>query len=121
VAACGPYLEPGYRPSEFGRDNVLVIHPVSQTEPAAIEAALPVPADRKKLVIDVASHPEGDFVLKVYINGQLVKEERIATKGTWKTVEVDVAAQAGKTINVRVENCANNWFNEMAYFPRRQC
>lgn len=116
VAACGLYLEPGYRPSEFGRDNVLVLHPVSQTEPAALEASLLVPADCKTLVINVASHPEGDYVLKVYINGQSVKEERIATKGTWKSVEIDVAAHAGKTINVRIENWANNWFYEAAYF-----
>ncbi|HOZ47227.1 MAG TPA: ADP-ribosylglycohydrolase family protein [Candidatus Hydrogenedentes bacterium] len=116
VMACGIDMEPGLRPEEFGRPSVLVIHPVSETEPGAIEATLDFPQDAKRLVVDVASDREGDFVLRVLIDGAAVSEELVDTKGAWKSVAVDVTPFAGRKATVRLLNCANGWSWEAAYF-----
>jgi len=116
VLACGHDMEPGLRAEQFGRENVLVLHPVSQDAPAAIEGALGVPTGAKRLAIEVASDPRGDFLLRVFLNDQLAKEKHIDTQGRWTTVEVDLTPHAGKTVTVRVENCANGWRFEAGYF-----
>ena len=117
VVACGPDMDPGVRARQYGRENVLVLHPVSEDKPGAIEAVLEIPAGATTLALEVASHREhdGDYVLKVFVRNELAKEQQIHTKGKWVTVEVDVTPHAGETIPVRVENCANNWFFEAAY------
>lgn len=116
VIACGSDMDPGYRAKEYGRESVLVLHPVSEDEPAAIEAQLAIPKNANVLTLDVASHRgRGDYILRVYLDGNLAEEARIETKGKWRTIEVDVSAFAGKTVTVRVENCANDWAFEAMY------
>ncbi|HQH53775.1 MAG TPA: ADP-ribosylglycohydrolase family protein [Candidatus Hydrogenedentes bacterium] len=115
VVACGHEMEPGIRRGWHGRDSVLVLHPVSKEEPAAIEAVLDVPASAKQLVLLVASDKRGDFVLRVSLNGEPAHESVIDTKGEWREIGVDLAPHAGKTVRARVENAANDWSFEAAY------
>lgn len=114
VAACGFEMDPGVRTGQDGVEKMLVLHPVSPEEPAAIEAALDVPAGAKALVATVASDNRGDFLLRVLVNGQLAHESLIDTKGKWQEVAVDLTPHAGKTVQVRVENAANDWRFEAA-------
>jgi hypothetical protein len=118
VAACGREMDPGFAPERFGRRKVLVIHPVSQDKPAVLTADLEVPPAGRKLQIDVASHPKGNFLLKVFVNNKLVKETPVNTKGKWTIEWVDVADHAGKTVHVRIENHANDWSFEAAYLDK---
>ncbi|HPA03528.1 MAG TPA: hypothetical protein PLB67_03775, partial [Candidatus Hydrogenedentes bacterium] len=112
--ACGFEMDPGVRTRQDGVEKMLVLHPVSPEEPAAIEAALDVPAGAKALVATVASDNRGDFLLRVLVNGQLAHESLIDTKGKWQEVAVDLTPYAGKTVQVRVENAANDWRFEAA-------
>ena len=114
VAACGFEMDPGVRTGQDGVEKMLVLHPVSPEEPAAIEAAIDVPAGAKALVATVASDNRGDFLLRVLVNGQLAHESLIDTKGKWQEVAVDLTPYAGKTVQVRVENAANDWRFEAA-------
>ncbi|MBM3290224.1 MAG: ADP-ribosylglycohydrolase family protein, partial [Candidatus Hydrogenedentes bacterium] len=119
VIACGSEMEPGVRGSSLGRDNVLVLHPVSQTSPAAIAASFRVPAGgRPRLVIDTASDRRGDYVLKVVINNEPKIEQVIDTKGEWTSVTFDLMPFTNKDIDVRIENCANGWAYEAGYFAK---
>lgn len=115
LKSCGHDMEPGLRGEEFGQKNVLVIHPVSQDEPGVLEADLDVPANATQLVLPVASDTRGDFLLRVALDGKIAKEQVIDTKGTWTTVDVDIAAWAGKKLNVRIEDVADEWSFEAAY------
>ncbi|MBN2308002.1 MAG: ADP-ribosylglycohydrolase family protein, partial [Candidatus Hydrogenedentes bacterium] len=116
VTACGPDMDPGVRASQYGRENVLVIHPVDRETPAVIEADLPVPGTgAPTLVMDVASDHRGDFLLKVFVNGECAASTPVATEGTWTTVRVDLGAFAGHSVPVRIENHATDWSFEAAY------
>jgi len=82
-------------------------------------AKLAVPAgDAPKLAMDVASFADGDWVLKVFVNDQLVKEALIMTEGKWRREVIDAGSWAGTTAAVRVEVHANNWHWERAFFGR---
>ncbi|NUM55808.1 MAG: ADP-ribosylglycohydrolase family protein [Candidatus Hydrogenedentes bacterium] len=117
LLSCGRDMQPGVRGSALGRDNVLVLHPVSESEPAAIVASFHVPAGgRPQLMIDTASDRRGDYLLKVSINNEPKIEKIVGTKGEWTTVTFDLMPYTNKDIDVRVENCANGWSYEAAYF-----
>ena len=119
VVACGPHMEPGVRDRQYGRENVLLIHPVDRENPAVIAAALSVPKTRKpRLVIDVAADRRGDFLLKVFLNDGIAHESVVDTKGKWTAVAVDLKPFAGQTVDVRIENHANGWAFEGAYLDR---
>jgi hypothetical protein len=117
IVACGTDMEPGVRDNALGRENVLVLHPVSQSAPAAIVASFHVPAGgRPEIVIDTASDRKGDYLLKVFINNEPKIEQIIDTKGEWTQVKFDLMPYTNKDIDVRIENCADDWSFEAAYF-----
>ena len=117
LIACGTDMEPGLRGRALGRDNVLVLHPVSESTPAAMTASFHVPAGgRPELRIDTASDRKGDYVLKVFINNEPKIEKFIDTKGEWTTVTFDLMPYTNKDIDIRIENAANGWSYEAGYF-----
>ncbi|MCC6795182.1 MAG: ADP-ribosylglycohydrolase family protein [Candidatus Hydrogenedentes bacterium] len=117
LVACGTDMEPGLRGRALGRDNVLVLHPVSESTPAAMTASFHVPAGgRPELRIDTASAKQGDYVLKVFINNEPKIEKIIDTKGEWTTVTFDLMPYTNKDIDIRIENAANGWSYEAGYF-----
>jgi hypothetical protein len=119
VESCGHEMNPGFSPERYGRQKVLVLHPVSEEKAAVIVADLEVPAaGTPKLMIDVASHRKGDFLLKVLVNGSLAKETVVNTKGKWITESIDLSAHAGKTVHIRIENHADDWSFEAAYLDK---
>jgi len=116
VLACGRDMSPGLRSEQFGRKDVFVLHPVSRDAPAVIEARLAVPAEPDpELVVEVASDTRGDFLLRICLDGRLAKETVVDTAGKWQTIRVGLAAFAGKTVTVRLENHADDWSWEAAY------
>lgn len=118
LVACGTEMEPGLHEDALGRKNVLVLHPVSQDQPAVIGARPMVPAGKPQLVVDVASDPGGDFLLKITVNRKDVIEKVIDTKGKWETVTLDLSPYAGRQARIQIQNCANGWSNEAAYLAK---
>lgn len=119
LVACGHDMEPGVESKKYDRANVLCLHPVNEEKPAVIEANLAVPKDGKpKLVIETTSDQRGDYLLKVLVDKKPALEKVIDGHGKWTTVEVDLSAFAGKTVPVQIQNCANGWYFEAAYFAK---
>ncbi|MFA6245161.1 MAG: ADP-ribosylglycohydrolase family protein, partial [Candidatus Hydrogenedentales bacterium] len=119
IIACGHDMDPGLRGNQYGRDNVLVLHPVDQKTPAVLTASYKVPSDGSpKLAVDVASDTKGNFALRILLNGQPMVEKPVDTKGQWTNVTVDLMPYTGKTIDVRLEVCATDWSFEAAYFAK---
>jgi len=116
VLACGHDMDPGIRRKEYGRTNVLVLHPVDREKPAVITADLPVPATgHPQLSVVVTSDRKGDFLLKVFVQDKPVKETVVNGHGEWATITVDMAPYAGKTVPARIEDHATGWEYEAAY------
>ncbi|HEX7859534.1 MAG TPA: PVC-type heme-binding CxxCH protein [Verrucomicrobiae bacterium] len=105
-------------PEFAGRRNVLMTHPFAKDKASAIERAVEVPAGKKTiLTFNVASHDSGDWELRILANNEVIKKQIIDKKGDrWKTVSIDLTPYAGKKINLRLENAANDWNYEYAYW-----
>jgi hypothetical protein len=100
------------------RSSVMMTHPVDQTTPARLEREVDVPSGKKTtLSFWVSCHQQGDFELRVFIDGKETLKEIIGPKGSgWREKKVDLSLHAGKRIAVRLENAPNNWEWEHAYW-----
>lgn len=103
---CGAEDAPKVR-AHFGRQGVLVTHPVDKLEPAALERRVALPAGKPRLLLTVASgddDPTVDWELRVLVDDKPVERRTINTQGKWQEVAVDLTRFAGKTVTLRVEN-----------------
>ncbi|MFM8471625.1 MAG: PVC-type heme-binding CxxCH protein [Limisphaerales bacterium] len=110
---------PAKRVEFAGRPNVLLTHPFSREKPAALECELTVPAGQKTaLKFSVASHEKGDWELRVLADGKPLHKQLIARQGSevWLPVTVDLTPLAGQKVLLRLENAANGWSWEFAYW-----
>ena len=102
-----------------GHKNVLETHPYDDSKPAALEAVLEISAAGAFLDFEVASHERGDWELRVFVQGKLLKRAVVnRKKSMWQTVSVDLSNYAGKNVSVRAENVANGWEWEFGYWSR---
>lgn len=121
VVACGTDMGPGVQQDCHGRKDVLLIHPVSQTEPAIIESTIDVPKKADpKLLLEVGSHEQGNYLLKVIVNGKPLLQQDVDTKGQWTMLTADLAPYAGQKVTLRIENHATGWAYEAAYISTVQ-
>lgn len=107
------------RLTEFaGRRDVLMTHPVDGRVPAALVRPLMLPAGQPaSLRFAVAPHPQGDWELRVKVDGELLHRQDIGHDGPpWKTVTVDLTPYAGRRVVLRLENAASDWSYEFAYW-----
>lgn len=109
---------PARFPSFAGRRNVLMTHPVDQKTPAFIARALVVPRNGRTLLkFAVAAHEQGDWELRIRVEGDLLQKQTITHQGErWKNVQVDLTSFAGRRIALRLENAANDWMYEFGYW-----
>ena len=123
LVATGDAMETGVM-SYLGRQPVLATHPVSRTEPAAIERVLDIPAKKPRLRLTVTSSTENDaadWQLRVLVNGAVIDERVVHTPGKWQDITLDLAPYAGRQVTVRLENRAGgakDWAWEAAYWAR---
>ena len=109
-------------PSKFpefaGRRNVLMTHPVDSKTPAAIVRAVNLPREVKSvLTFSVAAHEQGDWELRVLVEGEVLRREKVTHDGPrWRDVRVDLSSYAGRRVVVRLENAANDWKWEFGYW-----
>lgn len=105
----------------LGRPVVVRTHPVSREQPCVLTRSVDLPADcRATLVIDASHDPQGDWTLIVRVNGQVVHESVIGAEGApnWQTIVLDLSPFAGRTVDLQLENHANGWSWEFAYWGR---
>jgi putative heme-binding domain-containing protein len=115
---------PRKHPEYAGRRNVLETHPFDDDKPSALERVYEVPAGGAQLKAEVAAHERGDWELRIFANGEMLRREVINRKGgIWHTVTADLSKFAGQRVALRVENMAggeNDWSFEFAYWGTLQ-
>ena len=105
-------------PQYHGKQNVLRTHPFDEAKAAAIERIVDIlPGKTTLLTLNVASHDQGDWELRIYGADKLLKKQVIGHDGArWQTITVDLTPFAGSKIPVRLENKANDWHWEFGYW-----
>jgi hypothetical protein len=108
-------------PDHFGRPAVRT-HPVDRQTPSVLRRMVEVPVNKiTKLVVPVAHDARGDWQLVARVDGTVAKEV-LVSKGTakdgWLEVEIDLTPHKGKTVRIDLENRANDWAWEFAYWGR---
>ena len=105
----------------FRNTAAVQTHPLDRTTPSSLSRALKIPANRKtKLKLRVSHHPHGDWQLRVVAAGEVLADQVISSKSVsddeWLDVTVDLTKFAGRRIQLSIENRANDWHNEWAYW-----
>jgi putative membrane-bound dehydrogenase-like protein len=124
-------LLPAYSTTKVGEGGIEVIgnhhgrpalrtHPVSRSEACQLSTSTILPATAKvTLRLSVASHDQGDWQLLVNVNGQ-TRHQSIVKRGQdgveWKDVSVDLTDLAGQAVTIDLQNKANDWSNEFAFW-----
>jgi hypothetical protein len=109
--------------AEFaGRKNVLITHPLDRTTPSVLSKQIEAPAGKRTtLELTVGHHPQGDWLLQVRVDGQVVKEQTVGPETApdgWLDVNVDLSPYAGKTALVELVNQPTGWAWEAAYWAQ---
>lgn len=105
--------------SDFhGRKNVLLMHPFAKDKPTVLERTMKLEAGKPHtLTATVAAHDQGDWELRVTVNGKEVKKQVIDHDGErWKTVTADLSAFAGQEVTIQLEGAATGWAWEFGYW-----
>ncbi len=112
----------GLLQSHRGRSVVVRTHPVSPSRACVIRSKAAIPEGMTtKLQLEVSHHPQGDWRLVVKANGRVLHDSIIGKETTqdgWKEVTVDLSDLAGREVLLEIENAANNWAWEFAYWRR---
>ena len=97
-------------------------HPVNRKTPCVLRQKLKIPAKKKShLALKVSYHPHGDWQLVVRADKKILADQIIGPKTTldgWADIQVDLSSYAGKEITLELENRANDWRNEWAYWGK---
>lgn len=107
----------------FRNQTAVQTHPLDRNAPSSLNRKLTVPADKNtKLNMRVSHHPHGDWQLRVLVNGKPVADQIVGSKSVakdeWLNVSVDLTRFAGQSIDLAIENKANDWSNEWAYWNK---
>ena len=105
------------------RNQVAVqTHPKNRDEPCTLERrTVAIPSGMTTMLkMRVSHHPHGDWRLRVLANKKVIADQIVGSRTVgddeWLTVSVDLSQFAGKTINLTIENRANDWHCEWAYW-----
>lgn len=105
-----------------GRMRVARTHPPEQGKPCILRSAVAIPVGKKtELKLSVSHHPQSDWQLLVFANGEKLHDSLIAENSTqegWFAATIDLSRFAGHNIVLEVHNHPNNWSNEYAYWNR---
>ena len=106
----------------FRNKSAVQTHPLDRNTPCVLTLPrVDVPkGETTALKLRVSHHPHGDWQLRVLANGKLIDDRMVSTEtvssNEWLDVSVDLSQFAGQRINVSLENRANDWHNEWAYW-----
>lgn len=127
VAKYAPGFEPfnvgkgGVRKlKEFRNEQGFQTHPKDKDTPCSLKRSLKIPANKKTtLKVRASYHPHGDWQLRVLANKEVLHDQIVSyktVKTEWLDLEIDLSKFAGKSIDLILENRANNWENEFGYW-----
>jgi putative membrane-bound dehydrogenase-like protein len=107
----------------FRNSPAVQTHPLDQSMPSSLVREFKVPENKTtRLALRVSHHPHGDWQLRVRVGDQLLAEKIIGAKSVgedeWLETSVDLTKYAGSKIKLSIENRANDWNNEWAYWNR---
>ena len=105
----------------FRNRSAMQTHPKDREQPCRLIRDLKVPLGKEtKLSMRVSHHPHGDWQLRVLVDKKLLVDQTVSSKTVskteWLDVNVDLSDYAGKQVRLTIENRANNWRNEWAYW-----
>jgi hypothetical protein len=105
----------------FRSRTAVETHPIDRETPFVIHRAVDVPQGKKtSLQLRVSHHPEGDWQLRVLAGKQVLADRLVSAKtvpqNQWLEVQVDLTEFAGRQVKLSLENRANDWFCEWAYW-----
>ena len=106
----------------FRNKMAVQTHPLDRNTPCVLSTnRVNLPKGKKTtLHLRVSHHPHGDWQLRVLADGQVIADQIVGpeTVGTneWLDVSVDLSKFAGRRIKLSIENRANDWHNEWAYW-----
>jgi len=111
------------RHDAFRNAIAIQTHPLNRETPSTLFRELEVPKNKKtRLMLRVSHHPHGDWQLRVLVGGKVLVEKVIGAKTVgddeWLELNVDLSRFAGRKIPLTIENRANDWQNEWAYWNR---
>ena len=105
-----------------GRKNVVRTSASAQGKACILRTPVSVPAGKlTRLEMGVSHHPDGDWQLIVFVNGEKLNDSVVGkktVKNGWLDVSVDLSRFAGKNVIVEVHNHANQWHYEYGYWSR---
>jgi hypothetical protein len=108
----------------FRNATAVQTHPLDREIPCTLFASkLSIPTGKKTtLTMRVSHHAHGDWQLRVVADEKVVVEQIVGSKTVaddeWLDVTVDLSEFSGRSISVSIENRANNWRNEWAYWNK---
>jgi putative membrane-bound dehydrogenase-like protein len=104
----------------FRNTTAVQTHPQNRQTACQLVRTAEIPAGQSThLHMRVSHHPHGDWQLRVLVNDDVLVDKIIDAKAVdqeWLDLDVDLSQYAGKKIDVTIENKANNWSNEWAYW-----
>ena len=125
-------VAPGFEVSHVGEGGVvhhkvfrnrtaMQTHPKDRRQPCRLIRHVKVPANKEtKLSMRVSHHPHGDWQLRVLVNQDVLVDQVVSSNTVsndeWLEVSADLSKYAGRQVRVMLENRANNWHNEWAYW-----
>jgi hypothetical protein len=122
ISNCGTDMDPGFRESYRGKENVIMTHPLTKEIPCVLSTETDIPKDKKTILKTLVTHHNGgDWDLIIRVNGSVQKQVTIGKesvdKDGWLEVRFDLTPFAGNN-NVRIdlENKANGWAWEAGYW-----
>ncbi|MFZ9088793.1 MAG: PVC-type heme-binding CxxCH protein [Planctomycetaceae bacterium] len=112
------------RHSSFRNRTAVQTHPHDRNIPCTLwNQSAEIPENgQTALKLRVSHHPHGDWQLRVSVNGKVLADQIVGpnTVGPdeWMNLSVDLTEFAGQKIKLSLENKANDWRNEWAYWNR---
>ena len=106
----------------FRNESAVQTHPLDRKTPCVLSKnQVTIPEGKKtSLKLRVSHHPHGDWQLRVLANGKVMADNVIGPESVesdeWLDVSIDLTEFAGRRVSLVLENRANDWHNEWAYW-----
>ncbi|MDG2014389.1 MAG: c-type cytochrome, partial [Pirellulaceae bacterium] len=108
--------------TEFRNRRAVQTHPLDRETPCVLyRGSCQIPKGKTTtLQLSVSHHPHGDWQMQVFVDGNVVANQLVSSQTVgedeWLNVAIDLSSHAGKEVDLWIENRANDWHNEWAYW-----
>ena len=107
---------------EFRNEFAVQTHPLSRNMPCVLYRTIDVPKGKTtKLRIKASYHPHGNWQLRVLANKKVIHDQIVSygtVKSEWLEFDLDLTEYAGKSLNLEIENRANDWAWEFGFWGK---